>query len=89
MTALFTKDGRSINGLVREENDKVLAVQTPTELIRLPKSEIESRSQLPQSFMPEGMLSPLSDVEVRDLLAYLAGPGQVPLPKPDAKPGGS
>jgi hypothetical protein len=31
--------------------------------------------------MPEGMLQQLRDVEVRDLLAYLASPGQVPLPK--------
>jgi hypothetical protein len=31
--------------------------------------------------MPEGLLTPLKDQEVRDLLAYLAGDGQVPLPK--------
>jgi hypothetical protein len=31
--------------------------------------------------MPEGLLTQLKDAEVRDLLAYLAGPGQVPLPR--------
>jgi hypothetical protein len=31
--------------------------------------------------MPEGQLAMLSDAEVRDLIAYLAGAGQVPLPK--------
>ena len=36
VTLVVTKDGRAINGLVREETEKVLAVQTPTELIRLP-----------------------------------------------------
>jgi hypothetical protein len=30
--------------------------------------------------MPEGLLAPLKPAEVRELLAYLAGPGQVPLP---------
>ena len=30
--------------------------------------------------MPEGLLAPLSDQEVRDLLYYLGRPGQVPLP---------
>ena len=33
------------------------------------------------SMMPEDQLKQLTDVEIRDLLAYLAGPGQVPLPK--------
>ena len=31
--------------------------------------------------MPEGQLAPMTDVEVRDLIAYLAGADQVPLPK--------
>jgi len=43
VTSISTQGGRVIHGLVREENDKALALQTPTELIRLPKSEIEER----------------------------------------------
>jgi len=31
--------------------------------------------------MPEGLLAKLSNEEVRDLVAYLASPAQVPLPK--------
>jgi hypothetical protein len=30
--------------------------------------------------MPEGLLEPLSDEQVRDLVAYLRHPGQVPRP---------
>jgi hypothetical protein len=30
--------------------------------------------------MPEGLLTPLSDADVRDLIAYLRGARQVPLP---------
>jgi cytochrome c553 len=30
--------------------------------------------------MPDGLLAKLSDQDVRDLVAYLASPGQVPLP---------
>jgi cytochrome c1 len=29
--------------------------------------------------MPEGLLNGLSDEQVRDLVAYLASPGQVPV----------
>ena len=32
------------------------------------------------SMMPEGLLSQLTDQEVRDLIYYLSRPGQVPLP---------
>jgi hypothetical protein len=32
--------------------------------------------------MPEGQLATMNDAEIRDLLAYLAGRGQVALPKP-------
>jgi putative heme-binding domain-containing protein len=74
-------DGRVVSGIVKEENDRTVAVQTPTEVVRLVKSEIEGRSRSEQSMMPEGQLAVLSDGEVRDLLAYLAAPAQVPLPK--------
>jgi hypothetical protein len=30
--------------------------------------------------MPEGLLDPLNEQEIRDLLYYLSRPGQVPLP---------
>jgi putative heme-binding domain-containing protein len=81
VTLLVTKSGRTITGIIKEENDKTLAVQTANELVRLPKSDVEERTQLPQSMMPEGLLNDRSDAEIRDLLAYLAGNTQVPLPK--------
>ncbi len=80
VTVLTTVQGRTLTGLVVEENDKVLTLQTPTELVRVPKADVEERRRSPQSLMPEGQLTPLSDAEVRDLIAYLAGPGQVSLP---------
>jgi hypothetical protein len=33
-----------------------------------------------QSLMPDGLLSKLSDDDVRDLVGYLTSPDQVPLP---------
>lgn len=85
MTVFTIVDGRTINGLIKEENDKTVTIQTQNEIIRLPKLDIEERRRSETSLMPEGLLSPWSDLEVRDLFAYLAGPGQVPLP---AQPGG-
>lgn len=81
VTLFNLADGRVVSGIVKEENDRAVAVQTPTEVVRLLKSEIEERRRSDQSMMPEGQLAVLSDAEVRDLLAYLAAPAQVPLPK--------
>jgi putative membrane-bound dehydrogenase-like protein len=81
VTRIVLTSGRTVMGIVKQETDKVLQVQTPTEAVRILKSDIEQREQQTASMMPEGMLAPLRDVEVRDLLAYLAGEGQVPLPK--------
>ena len=56
------------------------ALQTATELVVVPKDEIETRQATPNSMMPEGLLLSLGEDEVRDLVAYLAGPSQTPLP---------
>jgi putative heme-binding domain-containing protein len=86
MTVLTTSTGRTLSGLVKEEDDKLVVLQTPTEVLRIPKADIENRERSALSLMPDGILAPLSDAEVRDLVAYLAGPGQVPLPKPAPPP---
>src|ERR1019366_2776764 len=68
---------------VKHENQKTLTIQTPTEKVIIPKEEIEERSVSKVSFMPEGILQRLSDEQVRDLIGYLQGPSQVPLPPAD------
>jgi putative membrane-bound dehydrogenase-like protein len=80
MTVLTLTNGRVLSGLVKEENDKTLTLQTQNEVVRIDKSDIEERQRSQQSMMPDGLLTPLSPAEVRDLIAYVSGPGQVPLP---------
>jgi putative membrane-bound dehydrogenase-like protein len=82
VTKIETASGRTINGIVKQETDKALTLQTPNELIILPKDEIESRTQSALSIMPEGVLDKLTPDEIRDLVAYLASKDQAPLPKP-------
>jgi putative heme-binding domain-containing protein len=81
MSRIETAGGRNINGIIKQETDKALTIQTPNEVIVLPKDEIESRSLSPLSMMPEGIFDKLSPREIRDLVAYLAGKDQVPLAK--------
>jgi hypothetical protein len=74
-----------LNGIVRQEDDLTLGLQTTNELVTLSKDEIEVRKATTQSMMPEGMLTPLSDDELRDLVSYLASGEQVPLPEGSTK----
>jgi putative heme-binding domain-containing protein len=74
------KDGRSITCIVKQQDDKSVTAVTQNETLVLPRNEIESMQQSELSMMPEGLLAPLSDQEVRDLIYYLSRTGQVPLP---------
>jgi putative heme-binding domain-containing protein len=81
MTVVTTTTGRTISGLVKEEDERTLTLQTPTEVVRIAKKDIDEKQKSSLSLMPEGLLAMLSDTEVRDLLAYLGTPTQVPLPR--------
>ncbi len=80
MHLIQTNDGRVLSGIIKSEDDNAINVQTATELVVVPKSEIETRKETANSMMPDGLLPSLSADEVRDLVGYLASPGQVPLP---------
>jgi putative heme-binding domain-containing protein len=85
MTIITTTSGRTLGGLVKEENDKTLTLQTQNEVLRLDKNDIEERQRSSQSMMPDGLLAMLGPSEVRDLIAYVSGVGQVPLPSQPRK----
>jgi putative heme-binding domain-containing protein len=79
MALIQTTDGRVLSGIIKREDDNSVTVQTATELVVVPKNEVESRQATANSMMPDGLLLSLSLIEVRDLVAYLASPTQTPL----------
>lgn len=81
VTTLVTTEGRVVNGVVVAENNTVLTVQTANDRVTIPKAELEIRKQSRLSMMPEGLFEKLTDEQIRDLIAYLASPAQVPLPE--------
>lgn len=83
MQLLQLIDGRVITELVLSETPAALTIQTVTEKIVVPTTEIEQRKLSPVSLMPDGLLQNLSPEQVRQLLGYLTGPAEVPLPKTD------
>jgi quinoprotein glucose dehydrogenase len=69
---LVMKDGTTHAGIVKNENDKELVLNSPEDgLLHVSKDLIESR-QPGASAMPEGMAKLLSKQDLRDLVEFLA-----------------
>lgn len=77
MTVFKLKDGRTITGVIPEQNPKTVTVQTPAERLTLERSEITEQQQLSMSLMPEGLLTALGEEQVIHLMAYLQSLGPV------------
>ncbi len=61
-------------GRLQEETAATLVVRTTSgELVEIPRNLIAERTAHPLSRMPEGLLDPLSEEEVLDLLAFVLG----------------
>jgi putative membrane-bound dehydrogenase-like protein len=82
LTNVATTDGRLVSGIIREQNDHSLTIQTANERIVLPREDIEALKPSNVSMMPEGQLERLTPQEIRDLFAYLAASKQVPAATP-------
>ena len=78
-TIIVTTSGRVVTGLIKETRNDALVLQTANEDIIVPRDEIDEQSLSTKSMMPDDLLRPLTEAEVRNLVAYLASPGQVPL----------
>jgi putative heme-binding domain-containing protein len=83
MSVIVTDDGRVLTGIVQRETDAAVTLATANDTVVIPRDEIEERERSPVSMMPEGILNDLTPDEIRDLIAYLASPTQVPLPEGD------
>ena len=78
-SVVSTTSGVVIVGIVKEANDTAVTLQTSSKIMVIPRKEIEDVRESKISLMPVDLLKPLSDYEVRSLIAYLSGPAQVPL----------
>lgn len=82
MVTILTEDGRSVNGVIAEE-DNVRVVLKTVENPRLviAKADIDERFVSKKSMMPDGQLEALRPQEVFDLIKYLQTTEQVELGK--------
>ncbi len=78
---IFTlKDGRVVSGMIRKTTDTAYTVQTIAGEEVVARAEIAEEIKPGISMMPMGLFAAFSNEQVRDLVAYLASPAQVPLP---------
>ena len=81
-------DGRKVTGRIINLHDNNMSVNTdmldPNKMINVKRDDVERMKPSKVSMMPEGLLDKLTNEEVRDLIAYLGSPAQVPLP-PNAR----
>ena len=64
-------DGRLLTGVVVEENERTLKLQTEEELVSIDLLNIDQRRLTKLSLMPDGLLDPLNEDQLRDLFGYL------------------
>ena len=72
---LTTKDGRMLSGFVVEKDTAVVVMRgLDGQDVSIPTADMHDLKAAPSSLMPEGLLTGLSDQELRDFFAYLRIP---------------
>jgi putative membrane-bound dehydrogenase-like protein len=77
-TKLDLLDGRVLTGIVKEETKTALTIITERETLTIPIADIAGRKASAESMMPNDLTKQLKDPEIRNLIAYLRHPQQVP-----------
>ena len=78
-TEIRTIEDQLIVGIVEREDDQAVTLKTTGGSVIVPRDEMQSRKLSEKSMMPEGLIDPYSEDQLRDLIAYLAAGGQTPL----------
>ena len=79
-TFVKTKDGQIVAGIVAEDTDRVISLKTlGGGVVTVQRADVASTEVSPLSMMPEGLLMPLHEPDVRDLFLYLRQKQQVPM----------
>ena len=78
LVVVTTRDGRTYSGNIIGENQRQITMRVVgQDAVVINKSTIQSREVTPTSMMPPGLLEPLTDAEVTNLMVYLQSPMDV------------
>jgi putative membrane-bound dehydrogenase-like protein len=71
--------GQVMSGVISQQNERTLTLQTAQEQVTLDRKEIEELKRTTNSLMPDALLQNFSSEQVRDLMGYLMSTEQVAL----------
>jgi putative heme-binding domain-containing protein len=79
-TFVKTKDGQIVAGIIAEDTERAILLKTlGGGIVTVQRADVASTEISPLSMMPEGLLTPLHETDVRDLFLYLRQKQQVPM----------
>lgn len=85
-TIVRLKDKRVLVGVIRRSEGQSVTVATVAGPLTVAKADVAAIEPQNFSMMPEGLVLAFKERELRDLVAYLRGTSQVPLPKEKKDP---
>lgn len=72
VSVIVLDDGRFLSGVIVNENQRTLSIQTKDSLMTIDLNTVDERRKTKDSLMPNGILNPLTDSEVIDLFSFLS-----------------
>jgi putative heme-binding domain-containing protein len=78
------KDGRTVSGMVTNRTSATMTLGGLGDPVTVSLGDVASTELAPYSLMPEGLLEGLDATQRRNLIAYLMGDEQAPLPAPSS-----
>ena len=76
---ILTDSGRTVTGIIKQADANSLTLATADETVVVPRDEIEQMKQSTKSMMPDDLWKQLTPHQVRSLVRYVSGRGQVPI----------
>lgn len=71
----ITDQGRAVTGFIADQDERVIVLRgIDGQRITIQRDRIDRMEPMGRSLMPAGLLHPLSEKQIRDLLAYLRSP---------------
>lgn len=71
ISTIKTKSGQTLSGILDKQTETAVTLKTIADSTTIPRSDIASISESPQSMMPPGLLDTLNDREITELIKYL------------------
>jgi putative heme-binding domain-containing protein len=71
VSVFVLSDGRVISGIVQNQNDRTIALQTPQASQVIDRRDIDEVTASDKSLMPDGLLQGMSENQIRDLVGFM------------------